>query len=99
MAHLRWFITGASAGFGHALSLHALQAGHSVAATVRSRTKSSEAVQSLEAAGAKIIELDVTDAEAIPKSIKAAETALGGTIEVLVNNAGYSLLGAMEDML
>jgi len=95
---MRWFITGGSAGFGRALSLHALKAGHDVAATVRSKAKSADAVKELEAAGAKIVELDVTDPVAVPASILTAEALLGGSVEVLVNNAGYSLLGAVEEL-
>nr|POE77912.1 putative oxidoreductase yusz [Quercus suber] len=98
MSPLRWFITGGSAGLGQALTLHALGAGHIVATTVRSRQKSAEAVERLEAAGAKVVELDVTNADGIPSAIKLAETSLDGPIDVLVNNAGYSLLGAAEDM-
>nr|POF15337.1 putative oxidoreductase yusz [Quercus suber] len=98
MAPLRWFITGGSAGLGNALALHTLGAGHMVATTVRNRKKSADAVEKLEKAGAKIVELDVTNADGIPAAIKLAETSLGGPIDVLVNNAGYSLLGAAEDM-
>lgn len=97
MAPLVWFITGGSSGLGHRLSLHALAAGHNVIATVRSATKSADAVKGIESKGGKVIELDITKAEAVPDAVKKAESFYG-RIDVLVNNAGYSLLGAIEDI-
>lgn len=97
MAPLVWFITGGSSGFGYQLSLYALAAGHNVIATVRSTTKSADAVKGIEAQGGKVIELDVTKAETVPDAVKKAES-LYGRVDVLVNNAGYSILGAIEDI-
>ncbi|KAH8433967.1 putative short chain oxidoreductase/dehydrogenase [Aspergillus melleus] len=97
MAPLVWFITGGSSGFGYQLALHALAAGHNVIATVRSTTKSADAVQGIESRGGKVIELDVTKAETVPDVVKKAES-IYGRVDVLVNNAGYSLLGAIEDI-
>lgn len=97
MEPLTWLITGASSGLGFELTLHVLAAGHRAIGTVRNRTKSSDAVSAIEKAGGKVIELDVTNAEAIPGAAASA-SAIYNTIDVLVNNAGYSILGAMEDM-
>ncbi|KAL4890078.1 hypothetical protein BDV59DRAFT_195201 [Aspergillus ambiguus] len=97
MAPLVWFITGSSSGLGYYLALHALAAGHQVIASVRSRTKSSDAVQSIESKGGNVIELDVCEANSIADAAKKAQSFYGH-IDVLVNNAGYSLLGAVEDM-
>ncbi|KAI9039224.1 putative short chain oxidoreductase/dehydrogenase [Aspergillus affinis] len=97
MAPLVWFITGGSSGFGYQLSLHALAAGHNVIATVRNTTKSADAVNGIESRGGKVIELDVTNAETVPDVVKKAES-IYGRVDVLVNNAGYSLLGAIEDI-
>ncbi|OGM46233.1 short chain oxidoreductase/dehydrogenase [Aspergillus bombycis] len=97
MAPLVWFITGASSGFGLSLSLYALAAGHHVVGTVRNASKSAAAVQAFQDKGGKIVELDVTKADAIPGAVKQAE-GFYGRIDVLVNNAGYSLLGAVEDL-
>ncbi|RFN42345.1 hypothetical protein FIE12Z_12829 [Fusarium flagelliforme] len=91
-----WLITGSSNGFGLLLSLRALKAGHKVIATVRDTTKSADAIGRIEGAGGKIITLDMTESKAsITKKIQDAEKAYG-RIDYLVNNAGYSCLGAVE---
>lgn len=92
-----WFITGASSGLGYHLSLHALTAGHRVVATIRNVSKSGSAVNRITSAGGKVMELDMADADAIAKVAKEAESTYGPP-SVLVNNAGYSVLGAVEDL-
>lgn len=92
-----WFITGASSGFGLDLTLLALQSGHKVIGTVRNASRASAAVSAIKAKGGEILELDVTKAESVPVVVEQANAIYGG-IDVLVNNAGYSLLGAVEDM-
>lgn len=88
-----WLITGASAGFGLLLSLRVLRAGHRVVGTVRSRSRSGEAVKSIEDAGGAIIELDMTESqESIIAKVQGAE-AIHGRVDVLVNNAGFGVLG------
>lgn len=92
MASPVWFITGASSGFGRLLCLRALQAKHCVIGSVRSRSKAADAVSEIEARGGKIIELDMTESkESITRKIQEQ-----GQIDYLVNNAGYSLIGAGE---
>ena len=91
-----WFITGVSAGLGFAMSIYILSQGHHVIGTVRSRSRAAESVKEIENKGGKCLELDVTDAEATPRVYSEA-IALYGRIDVLVNNAGYSWLGAVED--
>ncbi|KAL1623028.1 hypothetical protein SLS56_008439 [Neofusicoccum ribis] len=97
---LTFLITGASSGFGLSLSLHALRNGHNVVATVRTRTggRHASAVQAIEELGGKCVELDVSDLAAIPAVVASVLDGGRGKIDVLVNNAGYSLLGAVEDM-
>jgi NAD(P)-dependent dehydrogenase (short-subunit alcohol dehydrogenase family) len=91
-----WLITGASNGLGHLLVLRALKAGHRVVGSVRSKAKSAEAVQAIEAAGGKVIELDMTEAqESVIQKLKDAE-AIYGQVDYLVNMAGYCLLGPLE---
>ncbi|SEP53268.1 oxidoreductase [Amycolatopsis saalfeldensis] len=87
-----WFITGTSSGFGRTLAEAALARGERVVATARDV----RAVQDL-AGRALVARLDVTD----PASIQAAvDTALAeyGRIDVLVNNAGHGLVGALEEL-
>ncbi|AFH62583.1 oxidoreductase [Paenibacillus caseinilyticus] len=90
-----WFITGASRGIGLELVQAALQAGHQVAATVRSKP---EQLASLlgHPANLLVTVLDVTDED---QAKEAAEEAVRhfGRIDVLVNNAGYGLLSAVEE--
>ncbi|KAL7619704.1 hypothetical protein AAE478_010246 [Parahypoxylon ruwenzoriense] len=89
-----WFITGASNGFGLLLCLKALKANHRVIGSVRSRTKSADAVKQIESAGGRVIELDLNESkESIAKKVKAV-----GQIDYLVNNAGFFILGALEQV-
>jgi len=88
-------ITGVSSGFGRALALEAIAAGHRVVGTVRS----GGARQDFEAlaegkAFARI--LDVTDFGAVDAVVAEIETALG-PVDVLVNNAGYGHEGILEE--
>ncbi|KAI0380493.1 NAD(P)-binding protein [Hypomontagnella monticulosa] len=89
-----WFITGASNGLGLYLCLRALKAGHRVVGSIRNKTKSADAVKQIESAGGKVIELDLNEPqESITKKIKAV-----GQIDYLVNNAGFFVLGAVEQV-
>ena len=81
-----WFITGISRGLGLALAKAVVARGDALIGTVRGAAPDLPA---------KIIELDLADAAAIPAAIDAAFSHTG-RIDVLVNNAGYGLLGALE---
>ncbi|WP_062111296.1 oxidoreductase [Aureimonas sp. AU40] len=90
-----WFITGASRGLGRALAEEALAAGYSVAVAARRPADLDDLVAS---AGdrALALPLDVTDrAEGRAAVAKAIDRF--GRIDVLVNNAGYGYLGAIEE--
>jgi NAD(P)-dependent dehydrogenase (short-subunit alcohol dehydrogenase family) len=86
-------ITGCSSGIGEATARRLLAAGHRVVATARR----AESLAPLEAAGAMTLALDVTREETMRAAVAAVEQQLGG-IDVLVNNAGYSQSGAVEEV-
>jgi NAD(P)-dependent dehydrogenase (short-subunit alcohol dehydrogenase family) len=90
-----WFITGASSGFGEAFAHHALSEGHCVVATARDIAKLQGLV---EAAPDRVLahRLDVARPGEAEAAIKAA-VARFGRIDVLINNAGYGVVGAVEE--
>lgn len=96
MPHWKLFlITGVSSGFGRALAQEALAAGHHVVGTVRN-TDTATAFQALAPGRAHARLLDVADFEAIDPLVREVEGTLG-SIDVLVNNAGYGHEGVMEE--
>lgn len=89
----RWFVTGSSRGLGREIALAALRAGHQIVATMRNpRAADAELVDS---ADAEVVALDVLDPAAVDRAVDLAVDRFGG-IDVLVNNAGRGLLGAIE---
>ncbi|MDP9039709.1 MAG: oxidoreductase [Acidobacteriota bacterium] len=91
-----WFITGASTGFGRLLAQHVLALGGSVVATARQP----DALREMETrfpATLLVSRLDVTDARQVDGAVKDA-LARFGKVDVLVNNAGYGLTGAFEEV-
>src|SRR6185312_959030 len=86
------FITGASSGFGRETVKLFHTKGWNVIATMRSPEKETELS---ELSNILISKLDVTDKVSIQSAIKEG-TEKFGSIDVLVNNAGYGALGAME---
>jgi NAD(P)-dependent dehydrogenase (short-subunit alcohol dehydrogenase family) len=84
-------ITGCSSGIGRATAAHLARRGWRVYATARRP----ETIEDLAAAGCTILALDVTDEGSMREAVAAVERA-EGTADVLVNNAGYSLSGAVE---
>ncbi|RDW95253.1 hypothetical protein BP5796_01016 [Coleophoma crateriformis] len=91
-----WLITGASSGLGAYLALYALKAGHRVLATARNVSKAEAAFPEITKLGGQWLQLDVSAADVEAKVKKAA--TIYGRLDVVVNNAGYSLLGACEDI-
>jgi NAD(P)-dependent dehydrogenase (short-subunit alcohol dehydrogenase family) len=90
-----WFITGASSGFGRAFALHALAQGHNVVVTAREATRLASLVAQ---APERVLPLalDVGQPQQIEAGVAAA-LARFGRIDVLINNAGYGVIGAVEE--
>ncbi|MGW8764309.1 SDR family oxidoreductase [Streptomyces sp. NPDC055815] len=91
-----WFVTGSSRGFGRHFVEAALSRGDKVAATARSTESLSDLVA---AHGDQVLPLalDVTDKAAVAATVKQAHEHFGG-LDVVVNNAGYGLFGAVEEL-
>lgn len=90
-----WFITGCSTGFGRELAKLVLERGWKAVMTARDPRK----IQDLTAGAdgrALALRLDVTDPAQIAEAVKKAEGTFG-KIDVLVNNAGYGYLSALEE--
>ena len=86
-----WFITGISRGLGLALAKAALADGDTVIGTVRSGGPDLPAG----AGTLHVLTLDLADGAAAEAAVERA-FALAGRVDVIVNNAGYGLLGAVE---
>ncbi|PWY68432.1 putative short chain oxidoreductase/dehydrogenase [Aspergillus heteromorphus CBS 117.55] len=97
MAPQLWLVTGASSGIGALLAEHALRAGHRVLATARNPSKAAEDHPQIASLGGKWLQLDVTSKET-KSLVEQAITDNGGEIDVVINNAGYSLFGSIEDI-
>jgi NAD(P)-dependent dehydrogenase (short-subunit alcohol dehydrogenase family) len=91
-----WFITGASTGFGRLLAEEVLKAGGKVIATARKLDKIVD-LEKQYPKTAKALVLDVTDAGQIDAAVTQA-FAQFGRVDVLVNNAGYGVAGAVEEV-
>jgi NAD(P)-dependent dehydrogenase (short-subunit alcohol dehydrogenase family) len=90
-----WLITGCSTGFGRELSKILLEDGFSVVVTARDPAKIADLVAEYPETGLALA-LDVDDPAQIAASVKAAMEKFG-RIDVLVNNAGYGYLAAVEE--
>jgi NAD(P)-dependent dehydrogenase (short-subunit alcohol dehydrogenase family) len=88
-----WFITGTTSGFGRALVEAIRERGERVVATARRP----EALADLEGDDVLVVALDVTRPEQIEPALDAAIERFG-SVDVLVNNAGIGLVGALEEM-
>ncbi|BAY73769.1 short-chain dehydrogenase/reductase SDR [Nostoc linckia NIES-25] len=91
-----WFITGSSKGLGRALAETVLEQGDTVVLTARNP----ELIKDLAARFPEhtlALQLDVTKREEVQEAVKQAISKFG-RIDVLVNNAGYGILGAIEEV-
>jgi NAD(P)-dependent dehydrogenase (short-subunit alcohol dehydrogenase family) len=90
-----WLITGSSTGFGRVLAEAVLQKGDRVLATARKPEQLEDLIQQYPEA--KALRLDVTKPQEIQAAIDTG-IATFGRIDVLVNNAGYGTMGAIEEI-
>jgi len=85
-------VTGASAGIGEAAARRLAKAGH----LVYPGTRGVNRLKALEPEGSRALSLDVTDDASMRAAVERIEQEAGG-VDVLINNAGYGSLGALED--
>jgi len=90
-----WFVTGASKGIGLVLVKQLLKAGYRVAATSRSVR---DLAGSLGEASDRFLplELELTDETAVARAVRATQAHFG-SLQVVVNNAGYGQFGTVEE--
>ncbi|WP_432933399.1 SDR family NAD(P)-dependent oxidoreductase [Microbispora sp. CA-135349] len=91
-----WFVTGSSRGLGRNFVEAALSRGDKVAATART-TASLEELVAAYGEAVLPLELDVTDKAAVFEGVKRAKEHFG-RLDVIVNNAGYAQIGAIEEL-
>ena len=90
------FITGTNIGLGRLTVMSLLEAGHTVVATMRDiNGRNREAADELRAAGAHVVEVDVTDDNSVAAGIADA-VDFAGSLDVVVNNAGVGSSGVLE---
>lgn len=90
-----WFITGCSTGFGRELARLVLERGWRAAVTARNPDQVADIARDHQDT-ALVLKLDVTKPGEVTEAARAAEHRFGG-IDVLVNNAGYGYLAAIEE--
>jgi len=90
-----WFITGCSSGIGLSLVKKVLKNGYNVVATVRSNGNLAH-IEREYGEKIRVVKLDVTINDQIQEAVNSAIDSFG-RIDVLVNNAGYGLVGALEE--
>lgn len=91
-----WFVTGAARGMGASIVNAALQQGDRVVATGRNMDKLRQLFSTVAAENIALLELDVRDEHQAKVAVDAAIRRFG-RIDVLVNNAGFCLLGRFEE--
>jgi NAD(P)-dependent dehydrogenase (short-subunit alcohol dehydrogenase family) len=90
-----WFITGCSTGFGRELAKLVLGRGYRAVVTARDTSKIRDLTAGHEGR-ALALKLDVTDKAEVAETVRYAESVFG-SIDVLVNNAGFGYVGALEE--
>jgi NAD(P)-dependent dehydrogenase (short-subunit alcohol dehydrogenase family) len=91
-----WFITGATSGIGRALATLALERGDAVAAVARTTAGLAEALAPADPARLLVLDADVRDEASVRAAVDRAVEHFG-RLDVVANNAGYGLFGAVEE--
>jgi NAD(P)-dependent dehydrogenase (short-subunit alcohol dehydrogenase family) len=93
-------VTGSSTGIGYETSIALARDGFLTYATMRNLNKaeSIKSVATRESLPIRVKQLDVTDDMSVKNAVQTISSETGGRIDVLVNNAGYVLSGAFEDL-
>ena len=93
-------ITGSSTGIGYETSIALARDGFLTYATMRNLNKAEDikSIATKENLPLWVKQLDVTDDASVKNAVEAISSETGGRIDVLVNNAGYGLNGALEDL-
>lgn len=89
-------VTGGTRGIGRAISVALKDAGYNVAATYAGNDEAAQRFKS--ETGIPVFKFDVADFNACAEGVKAIEAALGGPVEVLINNAGITRDTTMHRM-
>ncbi|MER3407808.1 MAG: short-chain dehydrogenase/reductase, partial [Nitrososphaera sp.] len=94
-------VTGSSSGIGYETALELARNGFGVYATMRNTGRAGPLLQEAaarEGLQIKVVQLDVNSDSSVAGAISSILQETGGRLDVLVNNAGYGLMGAVEDL-
>lgn len=92
-----WFVTGASRGLGLDLVSQLLRRGDNVAATTRSVERLTTALDGVDTSRLLPLAVDLSDEQQVHAAVAATKGRFGG-LDVVVNNAGYGFLAAVEEV-
>lgn len=90
-----WLVTGASSGLGQATALAAAKAGHKVIACARNPDVAAEKYPDIVKMGSRWLKLDISDPDT--EQIVAQAVKEEGRVDCVVNNAGFTTFGSIED--
>lgn len=90
-----WLITGCSSGIGRGIAKAVLKKGDNAVVTARNIDKVADLIEAYPNS-AYAVTLDITDRNSISNAVKQAQTKFG-TIDVLINNAGYGYRSSVEE--